>query len=368
MVPPKHDVVCFDCQQSAEKYLKALLEELGLAVPRIHSLDDVLSLLVGHHSGLRSLRRGLIFLTDFAVEVRYPGDSASNAPGNGRPALGRASADGLPHSPRHPHPSPEVAVTATEQKVARPVRLSALYYGRDATRRVPGMAHRPLDAVIRHIRKVAGGPLNSRESDQELLQRFVDHQDRTAFAALVQRHGPMVRSVCWRLLRHEADVDDAFQATFLVLLHKACTIRRRPSLASWLYGVAFRTALKAKSQATQRQAHEQRAIGTSPAEPWREAAWREICTVLDEEVQGLSERYRAPLVLCYLEGRTRDEAAHQLGWSLRTLQRRLERGREILRTRLIRRGLNTFCGIACHGPVRTCGRRGVTGRAREPYG
>jgi RNA polymerase sigma factor (sigma-70 family) len=207
------------------------------------------------------------------------------------------------------------------------------------------MAHRPLDAVIRHIRKVAGVPLNSRESDPELLQRFVDDQDATAFAALVQRHGPLVRSVCRRLLRHEADVDDAFQATFLVLFRKAGTIRRRPSLASWLYGVAFRIARKAKSQSCQRQAHEQRVIGASPAEPWREAAWREICAVLDEELQGLSEKYRASLVLCYLEGRTRDEAAHQLGWSLRTLQRRLERGREILRARLMRRGLTLSAGL-----------------------
>jgi RNA polymerase sigma factor (sigma-70 family) len=207
------------------------------------------------------------------------------------------------------------------------------------------MAHQPLHAVLQHIRKVADAPHNGRQDDQELLLRFVDHQDGAAFAALVQRHGPMVRGVCWRLLRNEADADDACQATFLVLVRKGRSVRKRHSLASWLYGVAFRTALKAKALAAQRHVHEQRVAVAAAGEPWKEAAWRELCTVLDEEVQRLSEKYRAPLVLCYLQGRTRDEAAHQLGWSLRTLQRRLERAREILRLRLIRRGLTLSAGL-----------------------
>jgi RNA polymerase sigma factor (sigma-70 family) len=155
----------------------------------------------------------------------------------------------------------------------------------------------------------------------------------------------MVRGVCWRLLRHEPDVEDAFQATFLVLLGKGRSIRKPLSLASWLYGVAFRTAWKARGAAALRRTHEKLAIGPSPPEPWREAAWRELCATLDEELQRMSETYRAPLVLCYLEGCTRDEAAQQLGWSLRTLQRRLERGREILRLRLTRRGLTLSLGL-----------------------
>jgi RNA polymerase sigma factor (sigma-70 family) len=182
-------------------------------------------------------------------------------------------------------------------------------------------------------------------SDQELLGRFVDRQDRAAVAALVKRHGPMVRGVCMRLLRRESDADDAFQATFLILLRQARSIRKRRSLGSWLYGVAFRTAQKAKTDAAQRRARERQVKSTSPDEPWREVAWREICATLDEELQALSEQYRAPLVLCYLEGRTRDETAQQLGWSLRTLQRRMERGREILRARLTRRGLTLSIGL-----------------------
>ena len=102
------------------------------------------------------------------------------------------------------------------------------------------MAKRPLDAVIRHIRAMAAERQTGRQNDRELLERFVECQDRAALAALVQRHGPMVRGLCRRLLRHEQDVDDAFQATFLVLLSKGHSIRKHRSVASWLYGVAFR--------------------------------------------------------------------------------------------------------------------------------
>jgi hypothetical protein len=109
------------------------------------------------------------------------------------------------------------------------------------------MARQALDAVLQHIRKVAAGSQKGWQDDRELLERFIDRQDRAAFAALMQRHGPMVRGVCWRLLRHEADTDDAFQATFLVMLRKARSIRKRRSLGSWLYGVAFRTALRARA-------------------------------------------------------------------------------------------------------------------------
>lgn len=224
------------------------------------------------------------------------------------------------------------------------------------------MAHEPLHAVVRHIRKVSAALQTDQQDDQDLLERFIDERDGTAFVALVQRHGPMVRGVCRRLLRRESDADDAFQATFLVFLNKARSIRKRRSLGSWLHGVAIRTALRAKTNAAQRHVHEQQATAKAPDEPWKEAAWREICTVLDEEVQGLSETYRAPLVLCYLEGRTRDEAAHQLGWSLRTLQRRLERGRDLLRIRLTRRGLTLSAGLLATALAEH------TGRAALPVG
>src|SRR5439155_10275611 len=185
------------------------------------------------------------------------------------------------------------------------------------------------------------------ESDRDLLTRYLNEQDEEAFAALVRRHGPMVRGVCQRLLDQEADRDDAFQATFLVLLHKANSIRKRRSVGSWLYGVAYRIALKARAKA-RRMADSGEpgcvsarclADTTRNSDPSRIAAWRELCALLDEELHRLSDRYRSPLVLCYLAGQTQEEAAGHLGWSLRTLKRRLERGKELLRLRLSRRGL-----------------------------
>src|SRR4029077_16370031 len=147
------------------------------------------------------------------------------------------------------------------------------------------------------------------------------------------------RGVCRRLLRQESDVDDAFQATFLVLLRKAYTIRKTQSLGSWLYDVAFRIARRARAESGRRPGYEKQARKSAPGDPGMEAAWRELCTALDVEVHGLPEKYRAPIVLCYLEGQTRDQAARQLGWSLRSLERRLEQGRERLRARLARRGI-----------------------------
>src|SRR5689334_2793761 len=114
--------------------------------------------------------------------------------------------------------------------MARPGPLPALYLGKRSAGRVIGMAEQPLDAVIRHIRKMASRPQAGRQNDRELLERFVECQDRAAFAALMQRHGPMVQGVCWRLLRHQSDAEDAFQATFLILLRKARSIRKRRSL------------------------------------------------------------------------------------------------------------------------------------------
>ncbi len=211
------------------------------------------------------------------------------------------------------------------------------------------MTQQPLRTVVRHLRKLAGGPPDAATSDRELLGRFADRGDEAAFASLMRRHGPMVRELCLRLLEQEADADDAFQATFLVLVRRARSIRKRQSLASWLYGVAYRVAEGAKRSATRRRGREQRRPERPPADPAQEAAWRELCTVLDAELSRLSEDYRAALVLCYLEGRTRDEAAKQLGWSLRTLDRRLERGRYLLRVRLTRRGLTLSTALLLIG-------------------
>jgi cytochrome c peroxidase len=175
-------------------------------------------------------------------------------------------------------------------------------------------------------------------SDQHLLQQFSDHRDEAAFGTLLHRHGPMVLDVCRGVLSNEADAEDAFQATFLTLAYKAASIRKTESVGSWLHGVAYRTALKARAQSATRQKNEARAPARTIAEP-DDLTWREMQAILHEELAGLSERYRVPLVVCYLQGKTQDEAAAQLGLAKSTLKERLERGRSLLRTRLVRRGL-----------------------------
>jgi RNA polymerase sigma factor (sigma-70 family) len=193
--------------------------------------------------------------------------------------------------------------------------------------------------LLRHIRQLAAAPAVSRRTDRELLQHFSAHRDEAAFAELVRRHGPMVLGVCRRVLHDGHDAEDAFQATFLVLTRQVASPRWQESVGNWLYGVAYRVALKTRTETARRRARESRAAERRPADPLAEITLREAQTVLDEEFRRLSERVRGPLVLCYLEGKTQDEAAQQLGWSLSTLKRRLEQGRERLRTRLARRGL-----------------------------
>jgi RNA polymerase sigma factor (sigma-70 family) len=176
------------------------------------------------------------------------------------------------------------------------------------------------------------------QSDRELVERFLARQDEAVFEALVRRHGPMVYRVCWRVLQHSQDSEDVFQATFLLLAQKLRTVRNRDSLASWLHGVAHRVALKAKAQAAARRKHQRRAA-VSEAVPPDEVTWKELRTVLDAELASLPESLRLPLILCYLEGRTQDEAAGQLGWSKSTLIRRLDQARAALGRRLTRRGM-----------------------------
>src|SRR5262249_18374088 len=158
--------------------------------------------------------------------------------------------------------------------------------------------------------------------DAELLERFVSRRDESAFAALMARHGPMVFGVCRRVLRHAQDAEDAFQATFLVLVRRAAAIGRRDLLGNWLYGVACRGAGRARQGAARRQAREaadtDRLAGMAG-----EAGAPELSGVLHEEVQRLPARYRGPVVLCYLEGRTNEEAARELRWPIGTVKGRL---------------------------------------------
>jgi RNA polymerase sigma factor (sigma-70 family) len=176
--------------------------------------------------------------------------------------------------------------------------------------------------------------------DEQLLKRFVAKGDEAAFEAILLRHGPMVLGVCRRVLGELAAAEDAFQATFLVLVRKARSLRRGALLATWLYGVAYRTALRARVEAAKRKARERRAAAREPADPLGDISVRELLAALDEELQRLSFRHRAPLIACYLEGKTRDAAARELGWSVATLGRRLEHGRQLLGGRLARRGLS----------------------------
>jgi RNA polymerase sigma factor (sigma-70 family) len=180
----------------------------------------------------------------------------------------------------------------------------------------------------------AGGIPGEEPSDGHLLRQFVRFGDQGAFGVLVRRHGPMVLGVCRRVLRHAHDAEDAFQATFLVLVHKAATLAQPNLLAAWLHGVAYRTALHARSRTILRGQREREAASMSPATVLPDTTWSDLRDHLDEELQSLPECYRAPLVLCYLEGKTNIEAARMLGWPHGSMSARLNRARELLRDRL----------------------------------
>jgi RND family efflux transporter MFP subunit len=201
------------------------------------------------------------------------------------------------------------------------------------------MTNGHLHVLVRLIRKVAGANGMRGATDVQLLERFAEQRDEDAFAALVQRHAPMVLGVCGRLLRDANDAEDAFQATFLVLVRKARSISRPNLLANWLYGVARRTALAAKTRAAKRHRKEQVVVDNATADPSSAAVWADLRPVLDEEVSRLPARYRVPFVLCYLEGRTNEEAAQLIGCPKGTVLSRLSWARERLRKRLTRRGL-----------------------------
>jgi RNA polymerase sigma factor (sigma-70 family) len=196
------------------------------------------------------------------------------------------------------------------------------------------MSNAPLPRLTASSPLGASPPSDRGFSDAELLARFVRAGDQSAFAALVRRHGPMVLGVCRRVLSHAQDAEDAFQATFLVLVRKAGTLGRPELLGNWLYGVAYRTARKARADAARRAGPERQSEPMSTADPVHEAAWRELRARLDEEINRLPDKYRLPVVLCYLEGKTNEEAARLLGWPTGSMSARLSRGRELLRERL----------------------------------
>jgi RNA polymerase sigma factor (sigma-70 family) len=205
------------------------------------------------------------------------------------------------------------------------------------------MPSEPLNLVLRTIHRLAGDR-GDEAGDARLLERFARQRDEAAFAELAQRHGPLVLGVCRRVLRHEQDAEDAFQATFLVLARKAGSIRRREALGSWLYEVAYHIALRARADAVRRRRREEeagvmaRADGSTPESPG------ELQPILDEELHHLPEQDRRLLVLCYLQGKTHQEAARELGWPPGSLSRRMGHALEMLRDRLRRRGILLAAG------------------------
>jgi RNA polymerase sigma factor (sigma-70 family) len=193
--------------------------------------------------------------------------------------------------------------------------------------------------VLRHIRHMIGASAVDGQPDRELLRRFTRGGDGQAFAALLRRHGPMAWAACRRVLPCADDAEDVLQKTFLLLAQKAARLRDHDAVGGWLYGVAYRLALRARSAAVVRADRESRTPPRAPPDPLADITRRETQQVFDEALARLPEKYRAVLVLCCLEGRTQDQAARQLGCSLSTLKRRLEEGRTRLSQQLVRHGL-----------------------------
>lgn len=194
-----------------------------------------------------------------------------------------------------------------------------------------------IQSLLRQLCWVAGP--DAATSDADLLDRFASGHDGEAFAALVARHGPMVLGVCRRRLGDSHDAEDAFQATFLVLARKARTLGRHDSVGAWLHGVACRVVAHLRVDRAKRQDRERRKANMATADLTPAILWDDLRPVLDEEVQRLPNRYRLPVVLCYLGGMTYDEAARQLGCPKGTLATRLTRARALLRDRLTERGI-----------------------------
>jgi RNA polymerase sigma factor (sigma-70 family) len=207
------------------------------------------------------------------------------------------------------------------------------------------MANPSLGCVLHHLRRAAAPPIEQ-QSDEELLRTFISRRDEASFAALVRRHAALVLSVCRHVLDHEQDAEDAFQATFLVLARQASSIRKQASLASFLHGVAYRLSLRAKRDAARRRLHEARTPARTARDNTADLAWREVQTLVEEELALLPETYRMPFVLCHLQGLGRAEAARVLGVKEGTVWSRLTQARRRLQMRLARRGVVLSAALA----------------------
>jgi RNA polymerase sigma factor (sigma-70 family) len=201
------------------------------------------------------------------------------------------------------------------------------------------MATTQMSEVIQQLRRAALLREGLGLTDGQLLKDYLGRRDEAALAALVRRHGPMVWGVCRRVLCNYHDAEDAFQATFLVFVRKAASITSPERLASWLYGVAHQTALNARATTARRRARERQVTEMPEPAVKEQELWGDLQPVLDQELSRLPDKYRVAIVLCDLEGKTRKEAAQQLGVPEGTLAARLARGRVMLAKRLARHGL-----------------------------
>src|SRR5262249_10020979 len=215
------------------------------------------------------------------------------------------------------------------------------------------MATGQINGVIRHLRKALMPRAGDERTDGQLLDEFLGQRDESAFEMLVRRHGPMVLGVCRRILGNAHDAEDAFQAVFLVLVRPAAAVRPRDLVGNWLYGVAYRTALKTRTMSARRHARQRqvtdRQVSDMPAKPacddaTRDTTWRDLQPLVDEELHRLSDKLRAPVALCDLEGKSRREAARRPGGREGPLPTRLPRGRHLLAQRLPRRGVTLSAG------------------------
>jgi len=206
------------------------------------------------------------------------------------------------------------------------------------------MHNTPITEVVRHFRKIVLLHQGAGVTDAQLLGCFLEHRDEAAFAALVKRHGPMVWGVLRRVLRDYQDAEDAFQATFLVLVRKAASILPREMVGNWLYGVAHQTALKARATRARRKERERLVTVMPQPAVMEEELWTDLQPVLDQELSRLPDKFRAVILLCDLQGKTRKEAARQLGCPEGTVASRLATARAMLAKRLARHGLAVSTG------------------------
>jgi RNA polymerase sigma factor (sigma-70 family) len=210
------------------------------------------------------------------------------------------------------------------------------------------MVSAAVNVLFEQITRAAIATSPGVQTDGQLLELFISGGHERAFEALVRRHGPMVLSVCRRILGNIHDAEDAFQATFVVLARRATSVLPPDLVGNWLYGVAYRVATKARTASARRRARERSAAQACRPAVTKPSERSGAGPFLDECLQGLSEKYRTPIVLCHLEGRSRQEAARLLRVSPGTLSSRLARGRKLLAKRLSRRGLTVCPASAAH--------------------